>query len=231
MSRLDVVDYTEKLEPPMVYLIAEDELPSFLQKNQEKDPMIMHAVQSIKEGNIISKGPYRNYSNLSIRNGLLCKGGRVVIPPTVTQDLIRQYHGQAHVGAENTWLALSGRFYWRRMKQQVESFVKDCRSCMQCKHGVKPKAAVQNNKEVKQFEMLAIDIASMPISYDGNCCFLLMVDSFSKLAAAAALPNQRARSIIRALWTHWFGYFGLPKYMISDQGNNVNGAEIQAMCT
>ena len=100
-----------------------------------------------------------------------------------------------------TWLALSSKFYWRRMRQQVEKFVSRCRSCSQCKHNSQPKASIQNHREVEQFEMLGIDLASMPVSQEGNSCFLMMVDVFSKLSMAVALPNQRARTIIDACGT------------------------------
>ena len=89
---------------------------------------------------------------------------------------------------------------------------------------------MQDHKASKQFEMIAIDIGAMPLSLEGNCCFLLVIDSFSKLVTATALPNQRARTLARCLWSHWFSYYGIPRFLISDQGKNVSGNEILSLC-
>ena len=230
MSRILLSEALEEPEPPMIYHMTIEELQETLIKAQKADAEIASTTSDLLTTGKVSKGSYKTYSNLNILNGLLCKGKRIIIPNNITDDIIGQYHGQSHMGIEKTTLCICEHFYWRGMRLQIEKFVQNCQTCAKCKHGNNPKAAVQDHKSTKQFEMIAIDVASMPMSNEGNCCFLLIIDTFSKLAAAAALPNQRARTLVRALWTHWFSYFGIPKYLQSDQGKNVNGDEIMKLC-
>ena len=87
------------------------------------------------------------------------------------------------------------------MNAQIEEFVKKCRTCSQCKHVPRPKAAVQNHKDSRNiFEMVAIDIASMPTSVRGNGYFLLIVDNYSKLMTAIAMWDAKAETITNNFW-------------------------------
>ena len=100
LSRITVMETSDKLEPPLVYHIAAEELPSLLQQRQKDDPAIRAVIDCIKSGDKVTKGPFRNYTNISLQDGLLCKGGRIVVPDSLAEDLICQYHGQSHAGAE-----------------------------------------------------------------------------------------------------------------------------------
>ena len=212
---------------PSVFALEEN----LLRKAQSENTEISNATKVLNEEKTVESGPFKNFANLSVQDNLLCKGSRIIVPHSITEQVIQEYHGQSHPGVENSILLLAGRFYWKGMRKQIESFVLKCRTCAQCKHRAKPKAAVQNHKEVEElFEMISMDIASMPISKKGNCYFLLVIDIFSKLMTAIALPNAQAETIVDALWYRWFGYFGLPRFLQSDQGNNVDGKKIREMC-
>ena len=145
--------------------------------------------------------------------------------------IIREFHGQSHPGTENSILLIGSRFYRKGMRKQIEEFVRNCRSCAQCKHGTMPKARVQDHKQVeKLFEMISIDIGSMPQSHSGNQHFLLVTDNFSKLSTAIPVPNTRASTLVSSLWAHWFGHYGIPKWLQSDQGSNVDGTVMRKLC-
>ena len=168
---------------------------------------------------------------MSVKKDILYKGNRIVIPPELTKLIIREYHGQCHLGIENTKLAICARFYWWGMNAQIEEFFKKCRTCSQCKHAPRPKAVVQNHKDSQNiFEMVAINIASMPTSVRGNEYFLLIVDNYSKLMTAIAMWDAKAETITDNLWRNWFCYFGIPKFLQSDQGSNVYGEKVRKLC-
>ena len=188
-----------------------------------RDKDMSEAIETLCQDKIVKKGLFRQYTNLKITNNLLCKGSQVIVPQEIAPKIIQEYHGQGHPGIDNTCLMLSERFYWRGMRKQVETFVSNCRTCTQCKHGPKPKAPVQDHREVEKiFELISMDLASMPVSRRGNESFLLVTDIFTKLMTAIPLANTRAETIVDALWCRWFGYYGLPKLLQSDHGSNVD---------
>ena len=46
-------------------------------------------------------GPYSTYTNLNIRDGVLLKGNRTIIPESLQENIIKEVHGQYHYGAPN----------------------------------------------------------------------------------------------------------------------------------
>ena len=214
-------------EDPSVFVLGEN----LLRDAQIRDKDMAEAIETLRQDKIVNKGLFRQFLNLKVTNNLLCKGSRVIVPQEIAPKIIQEYHGQGHPGIDNTCLMLSERFYWRGMRKQVESFVSNCRTCTQCKHGPKPKAPVQDHREVEKiFEMISMDLASMPVSRRGNGSFLLVTDIFTKLMTAIPLTNSRAETIVDALWCRWFGYYGLPKLLQSDQGSNVDGTKVRQLC-
>ena len=140
---------------------------------QHKDADIAQAILQLKDNGKIKTGPYRYYNNLTLQNGSLLKGGRLVIPPAITGIIIQEYHGQHHVGAENTLLLIKRRYYWKNMDRQVSQFVGNCRTCIQFKTRKAPKSPLQTDDLPKPRERIAIDIGAMPLSSKGNTCFFI----------------------------------------------------------
>ena len=97
LSRITVMETSDKLEPPLVYHIAAEELPSLLQQRQKDDPAIRAVIDCIKSGDKVTKGPFRNYTNISLQDGLLCKGGRIVVPDSLAEDLLCQIYKYRYI--------------------------------------------------------------------------------------------------------------------------------------
>ena len=179
----------------------------------------------------INKGPFRNVKFLQFDDDLLKRGERIIIPESMQNEVIKELHGQHHVGIENTTLFIKARFWWRRMNRQVEELVRNCQSCLACKRQKSPKAELMITPEVfNPRESVSIDVRSMPLSQRGMCCFLLIVDLATKYVAAAALKNQQADSLKHALWEKLFSVFRVPQKLRSDQGKTVDGKVINDLC-
>ena len=79
-------------------------------------------------------------------------------------------------------------------------------------------------------EFISIDVAHFPTTKTGLKYVLLIGDVFSKYIEAAPMPNQTAETIRDTLWGRWITKFGCPLYMLSDQGSNVDGETVHALC-
>ena len=190
MSRIEGSD--KQIPNSSIYIATQEQL--IVKKAQGKDKEIQKAIAQLQKQGKIKTGHYKRLK-MSVKEDILYKGNRSHLPE-LRKFIIRKYHGQCHIGIENTKLAICARFYWRGMNAQIEEFVRKCRTCSQCKHAPRPKAAVQNYKDSQNiFEMVAIDIASMPTSVRGNGFFLLIVDNYSKLMTAIAMRDAKAEAI------------------------------------
>lgn len=201
-----------------------------IKAHQLADPSIADAMEQLDRVGEVSKGNFRSYPNLEIDNGMLWKGERIVIPESLQEVLLTEYHGQYHPGVENTTLMLKSRFYWRGMEKKVREFVSRCRTCIQTKVSKVQHSDTQLPELPKCRERLCIDIACMPKSNRGKQYILQMIDANTKFIATAALDDQQAETIRKTLWPKWFATFGVPRSLLSDQGKNVDGKVIRDLC-
>ena len=73
---------------------------------------------------------------------------------------------------------------------------------------------------------------SIDIAYtEGYKYLLIMGDIFSKYFEAVPTKDQQAQTIVNALWKSWITRHGCPRYILSDQAGNVDGASIRDVCT
>ncbi|CAB3986270.1 Hypothetical predicted protein [Paramuricea clavata] len=74
---------------------------------------------SIKEVPQVLK-PYWCYRDeISIENGILMKGKRIIIPSTLQVEIVGKLHA-AHQGAEKTKLRARTSVFWRKMNEDID---------------------------------------------------------------------------------------------------------------
>ncbi len=80
-------------------------------------------------------------------------------------------------------------------------------------------------------QRLGLDIMGpFPQSRTGNVYLLVMVNFFTKWAEAAPLPNQEARTVAEAVFTHWVVRYGTPDTIRTDQGSKFESRLVYEMC-
>ena len=225
--------YEEDADDTMIYALSEVS-PLVLKDEQNKDRVLRRVVKDLREKGVIKSGPYKRYSNGMKLNsdGVLLKGCRIVVPSHLQKKIIRDYHSQNHSGTEITAAMIRNRFWFKAISKQTQEHVDQCQVCRQTKRGNDNKAPlITPDVNVRPGEMISIDVATMPESPRNNSCFLVIIDYLSKFNNAIALPHQRASLIKAALWKSWFGIFGIPRKLISDQATNLDGDTVNQLCS
>ena len=211
----------------------EYDTPQKICNEQQKDTHIRNAIKQIEVSGKIKSGPFKYFSNgmLLSPNGLLLKGKRVIAPKHLHTRLIMDYHGQNHSGIDITTAMIRERFWFKAIASQVKKLIENCQTCRQTRKDNDRAPLVIRDDKIKPWEIIAMDVGSMPNSQRGNKCFLLVVDHSSKFCSAIALPHQQGPLIKSALWKTWLGVYGMPKKLLSDQAKNMDGAVINQLCT
>ena len=57
-----------------------------------------------------------------------------------------------------------------------------------------------------------------------------MTDAFSKFFVAVVTPNQKAKTVAKALIDKWFYTYGIPACIDSDQGKRFDNHLIEQLC-
>ena len=132
------------------------------------------------------------------------------------QEIIKHYHeGKTnHRGINECHLALSRRYYWPKIKDQITKFINDCTICGRAKYDRNPIKQQFNlvPPATKPLEIIHIDLLSIQ-----NEKYLTIVDVFSKYAQAYHIRDGTAISILQAL-LKFCTHHGLPLTIVSDNG-------------
>lgn len=132
------------------------------------------------------------------------------------QEIIRHYHdGKTnHRGINECHLALSRKYYWPKMKDQITKFINECTICGQAKYDRNPIRPQFNvvPPATKPFEIIHMDLFTI----QGEK-YVTFIDVFTKYGQAYHLRDGTAVSILQAL-LQYCTHHGVPMTIITDNG-------------
>ena len=197
-----------------------------LKEWKDLPPMMKHDIKANKyeiedDGALMYK--HRNGSRL------------LILPATHKGAFMTSLHENIvtgnHSGVDYMTKSMIKRVYWPGYVNDIKTFVKSCRTCQLNK-------ATQNRKHglMKLFratrpnELISIDHAELPETPDGNKYITSIIDNFSGLVYAEAVPRISAYNTARVIHDKWFVTKGVPQKILSDQGADFTGEIIKHLC-
>lgn len=148
---------------------------------------------------------------LSVEEGCLFYGERIVIPDSLQQKVLSLVH-DGHIGVVRMKSLARRYVYWLNIDKDIEEYARYCEPC-QCQSnkgsGIKPEKWPESTFP---FERVHVDF----FFFRGEI-FMLVVDSFSKFFYVFLMKKTDAAAVIGKLRT-FFAYFGIAKTLVSDNG-------------
>ncbi|XP_048587408.1 uncharacterized protein K02A2.6-like [Nematostella vectensis] len=159
---------------------------------------------------------YWNYRDeITVSDGLILKGTRIIIPKTLQADVLKQLH-YAHQGSEKCKLRAKGSVFWKNINMDIEDMVKSCAPCQ--------RNARMNTKE----PLTPHDVPSKPwltlgsdLFFWNNAWYLLVADYYSKFPLVRKLNDVRSETVIKHMKSI-FEENGIPEKLIT--GHNTQYA-------
>eukprot|EP00731_Ephydatia_muelleri_P003073 Em0001g3073a len=192
-----------------------------------KDPILARVKGLIlggwPAGDIKLSGELRIYQQrameLSVQDGCVMWGSRVVIPPVGCAHVLQLLH-EGHPGITRMKALARGVVWWPGIDSELESKVKVCEAC-QANRKSPPKAPLHPWEwPSKPWSRLHIDHAG---PFMGKI-FLIMVDSYSKWLEVVPVASTSSQQTIKEL-RHMFATHGLPEIVVSDNGTAFSSTE------
>jgi hypothetical protein len=127
-----------------------------------------------------------NKHGFSLHQGIIRHGSQIWVGEnsTLRIKLIEAFHSSAvggHSGVHATYQRIKKLFQWKGMKQELDSFVKQCVVCQQAKHERQHPSGLLQPLPILAgcWQDISMDfIEGLPIS-EGFNCILVVVDKFS----------------------------------------------------
>jgi hypothetical protein len=166
-----------------------------------------------------------NAQGYSLQDGVIRHNSRIWVGANsaLRTKLIASFHSSAlggHPGIQATYQRLKKMFYWQGMKQDVDSYVKQCAVCQQAKHELCKYPGLLSPLPVPQSSWTAISmdfIEGLPAS-NGYTVILVIVDRFIKYGHFFSIKHPyTASSVAQIFLDNIVKLHGVPNSIVSDR--------------
>ena len=148
-------------------------------------------------------------NELSVCDGLLLRGDRIVIPFSVRSEILERIH-DGHMGIGKCRERANQAVWWPSMRRDTEDRVSRCRHCLEKRPSQPNEPLLPSPFPTRPFERIGVDLCEMK-----GRNYLVTVDS--RYIDIAQLLNITTSSVINKLKTN-FAHHGIPEALVSDKG-------------
>ena len=156
--------------------------------------------------------PYFTYRDeLSVYDGLVFKGKRLLIPKQMRQKMKERLHS-SHIGINGCLRRARECLFWPGMTAEIKEYVSQCEACSKYETKQPKETLMSHELAERPWEKIGADLYTI----DGKD-YLIVVDYFSNFWEIDHLPDTKASTTIKKLKCH-FARQGIPDIVISDNG-------------
>lgn len=210
------------------YLPVSDATQTAIREATEADATLRQLKTIIRQGWPASKEEIsenvRDYfsfrEELSIQNGLVFKGERLVIPESMRDDMLAKIHA-SHIGIQGCLRRAREVVYWPRMDKDVQAYVAKCDVCNSqlAEQGKEP--LICHELPTRPWEKIAVDLFDL-----NGTEFMVTVDYYSSFFEVDRLTSKTAEQVVKKLKAH-LARHGIPDQLLSDNGQPFSSAKFQ----
>lgn len=214
-------DLSEKVEAHVCTVVQQcgisDNTLADLLKSQQNDEECRKIKEYIKNGWENKKKaeanikPYFQYQdNLSINNGLIMFGPRVLVPRERRKEALEALH-LGHQGIVKCRERAKFSLWWPGISSDIKQKVEQCRKCAEFRPD-RPEPLLSSKFPSRPWEIIAMDLFKLKDSW-----YFLVADYYSRYPELYKIRNMTTNVIIRCL-LDCFARHGIPSVVRSDNG-------------
>ena len=229
----DIVVSSVEAEVCQVFQDACRALPVTAQMVKEastNDPLIKKVKQAMlkgwKAGNTTSEFYqfYLRRDSLSIYDDCLMFSERLVIPASLQQRVLKQFH-VGHPGRSRMKSIVRSYVYWPFIDKHVEDYVARCSRCASAAKNPPKSESLTWPPTKSPWSRIHLDFAG-PLD---SRYFLVLIDSHSKWPEICVMKNPTTTATISFL-RDIFSRFGVPETLVTDNGTQFTSFEFADFC-
>uniref|UniRef100_A0A8D8X673 RNA-directed DNA polymerase n=2 Tax=Cacopsylla melanoneura TaxID=428564 RepID=A0A8D8X673_9HEMI len=147
---------------------------------------------------------------LSVCNGMLMRGSRIVVPSSLRNDMLHRIH-MGHLGITKSRLRARCALWWPGMSTDIEQFIKKCPICIQ--HQNNPnEPLITSELPDRPWQKVCSDLFKLD-----NKWFLVVSDLYSRYFELCPMSTLTSSEVINKMKSI-FGRHGIPEMIYTDNG-------------
>lgn len=159
-------------------------------------------------------------SELSLQDGCVLLGCRVIIPRRLRSVVLKMLHS-THNGIVHTKALARSYVWWPHLDDDIDELVSNCRNCLENRN--------MPSKSTHEWIMPSRPWSRIHVDFAGpflNKMFLIIVDAFSRWPEVISVHNTSSATVIRHL-RMLFATHGLCETLVSDNGTAFVSNEME----
>uniref|UniRef100_A0A3B3QDK9 Gypsy retrotransposon integrase-like protein 1 n=1 Tax=Paramormyrops kingsleyae TaxID=1676925 RepID=A0A3B3QDK9_9TELE len=235
-----------------VLKVNTQQLPALSQReisqSQQDDPCIGEVWKAVRENNITQADRHRHkdvplllkeWERFKISGDVLYRVSKLpnkprsqqmVLPQEFRGLVLRSMHDlSGHLGFDKTYGLVRARFYWPRMKVEVEKYCRTCSRCIQRKTLPQRSAELSHLTSDGPMDLICMDFLSVEPDSKNVSNILVITDHYTRYAQAFPTKDQTATTVAKVFWEKYCIHYGLPKRVHSDQGRDFESRLIHEL--
>ena len=165
-----------------------------------------------------AKPYFSTRDELTVKDGLIFRGQRAVIPQSLRQEMKQRIHS-SHLGIGSCLRRTRETLFWPGMSAEIKELIKSCEVCRSYDTTPQKETLMPHKVTTRPWEQIGADLFKLD-----NKDYLVTSDYYSNFFEIDRLPNTRASTVIPKLKNH-FARYGYPDNVISDNGRQFISEE------
>lgn len=175
-----------------------------------------------KVGGELQRGPYgKVFNELSLENGLIMRGVRVLVPGTLRKAVLEQAH-RSHLGVGKCKTVLRSFVWWPGIDKDLEVHIKSCHACLVNRPSPEKAKLIPWEPPKSVWSRVHLDFAG-PVK---GWSFLIVVDALSKWVEVFPTQKCDTEFVLEKL-VDCIARFGLMHEIVSDNGTQFTSARFK----
>ncbi|KAL1224617.1 putative mitochondrial protein [Cardamine amara subsp. amara] len=202
----------------MAMSVLECDLMMEIQRNYDGDTALKEIIEELKK----KPNSKKHYSWIQ---NVLRRKSKIVVPmkPELKDKILQWLHcsgSGGHSGRDVTHQRVKGLFYWKGMIKDIQSYIRSCNVCQQCKYETLASPGLLQPLSIPEtiWSNISMDfIDGLPYSF-GKTVIFVVVDRLSKAAHFMPLSHPyNAVSVAQVFLDNVYKLHGCPQTIVSDR--------------
>ena len=224
----DELGIEEEEEDQEILVCRQEELVDaitlpMLREHTKTDKVLATLLEDVKAGRLsgeLKQTEYKNcFEELSMQDGILMKGDRLVIPNSLRPDVLEAAH-MGHPGKDGMLRQLRKSTWWPGMTRDVTEFENSCNPCKAANPHNRTPPMTEREIPNRPWQHVSADYKG-PIA--GKYYFHVMIDNYSRWPEVAVVKSTGFDKLQPRL-EETFAIHGVPETVTHDNGPCYNSA-------